>query len=133
MSEAAVKIVRGDFDDCRDALLDEIAGRGIVLTFHAHVSDMLARTAAATGTAAPVYRNAEIVGFCKADVSAAMLAANPDNIAHCPQAIMVYELADESGIIRIAYRKSSAPDETVEAAESLMAEIIEEACGENFN
>lgn len=115
----------GGFEECRDLLLEEIMSRGIVLTFHAHIGKMLARTATAVGVSTSTYRNAEILGFCKSDISHRMLAANPSNIIYCPQSIMIYELDDKQGIIHIAFRKSGRITET----DTLIQNIINEAFG----
>lgn len=113
----------GSFDDCRDLLLEAIINHGIVLTFHAHVGKMLARTAAAVDAGPSLYRNAEILGFCKSDISYRMLAANPANIIYCPQSIMIYELANTLGVIHIAFRKS----QQAAAVDTLIQGIIAEA------
>lgn len=123
-AESVLRTVAGDFADCRDLLADEIAERGIVLTFHSYVAAMLSRTADATGQA-NLYLHAEILGFCKADVSAAMLAKEPHDIIFCPQAVFIYELRAQPGIIHLAYRRALSAAAGAVATEALLADIIE--------
>jgi len=118
--------VEGDYEDVRDDLVNAIEGRGLVISYVSHAQSMLSRTAQAVGMPEPVYAHAEILLFCKADLSHKLVAANPHNIVLCPYAIAVYELAGAEHEIYLAIR---APDDQVVAYRpvvALLTDIISE-------
>jgi hypothetical protein len=88
---------------------------------------MLNRTAEAVGVTEPVYGDAEIILFCKSDLSHTMVASNPHNIVLCPYSISVYTLPGEE---EAAYLSIPAPyqgDPTIAPITELLIEIIEES------
>lgn len=116
-----------DFNDTRDNLVFAIESRGLVISYVSHASDMLERTAEAVGVTTPVYQDAEILLFCKADLSHALVAANPHNITLCPYGIAVYSLTDEPGQSFIAIQKPYSEEPALQPITELLVGIIEEA------
>jgi hypothetical protein len=115
------------FEDAKDNLVFAIEGRGLVISYISHASDMLNRTAEAVGVTEPVYGDAEIILFCKSDLSHTMVASNPHNIVLCPYSISVYTLPGEE---EAAYLSIPAPyqgDPTIAPITELLIEIIEES------
>ena len=85
--------VEGSFDDAVFNLEGAIVGRGFVVDHVSHVGEMLNRTAADVGATRQVYDRADVYLFCSATLSREMMEADPNNIAHCPYGIFVYQLA----------------------------------------
>jgi len=120
---------RGSFDDVRDAVAAAIEGKGLVIDRVAHVGDMLERTAQDVGAARRLYGKAEILEFCSARVSRAMMEADPHRIVYCPYTIAVYTLAEgagEAGRVHVAYRRQPRGQGMAEV-ERLLDEIVREA------
>ncbi|HHJ20153.1 MAG TPA: DUF302 domain-containing protein [Gammaproteobacteria bacterium] len=125
---AKVYSVKSDFESAKDALLDAIQGRGMVVSYTSHADAMLGRTAGAVGATELVYKHAEILLFCKADLSHNLVAASPHNIVMCPYSIAVYETKDEPGVVYYSYR--SADDSKIPAVkliQKLLDSVVNEA------
>lgn len=115
------------FSEAKDNLEFAIEGRGLVISYISHASDMLNRTAEAVGVTTPVYGNAEILLFCKSDLSHTMVANNPHNLVLCPYAISVYTLTGAEDNALLAIREPYPDDETIQPITELLIEIIDEA------
>ena len=124
---ALVYSMQGEFSDARDDLESAIVGRGMVVTFVSHVSEMLARTAEATGVTKAVYGKAEVLFFCKANLAHRQAAGNPHNIAICPYSIAVYTLADDKKTVYLGTRQPVNEDENYKPVFKLIKELILEA------
>lgn len=129
---ALVYSMQGDFGFVRDDLEAAIVGRGMVVTFVSHVSDMLARTAEVAGVSKAVYGKAEVLFFCKADLAHRQAAGNPHNIAICPYSIAVYTLTDDKKTddMKTVYLSTRQPvneDENYKPVFRLIKELILEA------
>jgi uncharacterized protein (DUF302 family) len=119
--------VESAFELARDDLVSAIKARGMVISYIAHAKDMLDRTADAIGVSIPAYKTgAEIVLFCKSDISHRLTQANPHYIGLCPYAISVYDIQDAEGKVFFNYRK--LPKDIKESAEieAMLKSIIEE-------
>lgn len=119
--------VEGAFEFARDDLVRAIKERGMVISYIAHAKDMLDRTAGAVDVSTPAYKTgAEIVLFCKSDISHKLTQANPHYIGLCPYAISIYDIQNAEGKVFFNYRK--LPEEIKETAviEAMLKSIIEE-------
>lgn len=115
------------FAEARDNLVFAIEGRGLVLSYVSHASDMLSRTAEAVGVSESVYDQAEVLLFCKSDLSHALVAANPHDLVLCPYAIAVYTLAEKPDQAYFAFRNPEGTGEFYQPVTELLLELIEEA------
>jgi len=127
---AWVWTVKGDYEEVREDLVEAIEGRGLVISYVSHAQSMLSRTAQVVGATEPVYRHAEILLFCKADLSHRLVAANPHNIVLCPYAIAVYDLAgdgqDEVFLsIRTPQGAPAAYRPVVDLLTAIISEVVE--------
>jgi uncharacterized protein (DUF302 family) len=114
------------FEDAKSDLLFAIEGKGLVISYTSHAQAMLDRTAEVAGTKTPVYEQAEIILFCKADLSHELVNANPHNIVLCPYAIAVYSLHGEADKTYLSFREPPASEPATAAIRQLLVEIIEE-------
>lgn len=102
---ASVVAAKGKFADVKDDLVAAIEQRGLVINFVAHVGDMLERTGRDLGKTKRVYDQAEVIEFCSATISRAMMEADPQNLVYCPYTIAVYTLPGKPGVVYLAHRK----------------------------
>ena len=103
-----IRSVKGDFDDVRERVVMALESRGLVLNYTAHISNMLERTGKDIGRGRQVYGAAELLEFCSAALSRAMMEADPRNIVFCPYAIAVYTLPDDPAKVYVSYRRPPA-------------------------
>ena len=94
----------GEYNDVRADLIDAIEARGIVISYMAHAASMFQRTAEAVGAVGQVYDHADILLFCKADLSYQLTVANPHNLTFCPYSIAVYTLTSEWDKVYLSIR-----------------------------
>ena len=102
---ASVVTAKGKFADVKEDLVAAIEKRGLVVNFVAHVGVMLERTGRDLGKTKRVYDQAEVIEFCSAAVSRAMMEADPRNLVYCPYTIAVYTLPGKPGVVYLAHRK----------------------------
>jgi uncharacterized protein (DUF302 family) len=115
------------YDDVMFGLENAIVDRGLVISNHNHVGEMLARTAADLGADSNIFTHADILGFCSAELSRAAMAADPMNIQFCPYNIFMYQEA-EDGAVTIGF--NDLPDTPeMQAVEDLLNSITREAAG----
>jgi uncharacterized protein (DUF302 family) len=114
------------FDDAKDNLVFAIESRGLVISYVSHASEMLSRTAEAVGSEFPVYGDAEILLFCKADLSHQLVKANPHNITLCPYSIAVYTLVGEPDSAYLAMSKPFNANVVTAPITEMIIDIIEE-------
>jgi len=96
--------IKAGYSDVRQDLEDAIVNRGYVVDFKGSIGDMLARTRKDVGSSKELYKNAEFMIFCSAKLSRTTMEADPHNIAFCPYAITVYELAAQPGTVYVSHR-----------------------------
>lgn len=123
---ARVYSTEASFEDTKDDLLEAISGRGLVISYTSHVKSMLDNTASVTKTREPIYANAEILLFCKADLSHDLIQNNPHNIVLCPYTISIYVLTHEPERVYLSYRRLESEESKTEPIEALLSSIIEE-------
>lgn len=127
---AKVFSTEATFEDAKDDLLEAIASNGLVVSYISHAKTMLDNTAEVTGVEKSVYADAEILLFCKADLSHKLVAENPHNIVLCPYSIAIYVLNTEPEKVYLSYRTVEVGDDKIKALtkpiEDLLINIIEE-------
>lgn len=116
-----------DFARAREALQDAIENQGLIVGSVSHFGEMLARTAPALGHAAPVYGEAEILSFCSATASWAMVEENPALIAFCPLTIALYTLPGDPTRVHFVYRDPGTDSAGLRGARELLRTIAEAA------
>lgn len=99
-----------------------VIGQGLVVAGTLHIQDMLARTAEDLGYPDGVFSHADTIEFCSAVMSHELVQAHPANVTLCPFTISVYELADQPGVVHVAYREPVlAGDDAAEAQAKVKA------------
>ncbi|MBE0613150.1 MAG: DUF302 domain-containing protein [Burkholderiales bacterium] len=121
-----VVTANGKFADVRGDLVVAIEQRGLVINTTAHVGDMLERTGRDLGNAKRIYDQAEVIEFCSATVSRAMMEADPLNLVYCPYTIAVYTLPGKPGVVYLAHRKYPSTD-ALKPVDKLISGIIADA------
>lgn len=117
--------VEGEFEDVRDDLVDAIESEGMVVSYISHAQAMLSRTAVTVGVAVNVYREAEVVLFCKADMGHRLVAANPHNLVLCPYAVAVYTLNDDDiDRVYLSIRKPEASVKEFAEIHQMLQDLI---------
>lgn len=124
--EIVKKRVGAGFEDAKDALVAAIENRGLVVSYVAHVGEMLDRTGKDIGATRKVYADAQTLEFCSATVSREMMEKDPANIVHCPYSVSVYALPGEAKVSWIAYRRPP-PKPAFKALDKLLGDIAAEA------
>jgi uncharacterized protein (DUF302 family) len=123
---ANITHVKGKFADVRDDLVAAIEQRGLVINFTAHVGDMLERTGRDLGKTKRIYEQADVIEFCSATASRAMMEADPTNLVYCPYTIAVYTLPGKPGVVYLAYRKYPQ-SAALKPVDKMLAGIIADA------
>ncbi|MBI6630086.1 DUF302 domain-containing protein [Pontibaca salina] len=111
----------GSYEDALFSLENAIVNRGLVIDHRSSVGDMLERTRADIG-GEKIFDSADVFLFCSAQISRQVMETDPANIAYCPYGIFV---TNRDGEIEIGYR--SYPDESMDAVEELLDEIVADA------
>lgn len=122
--DPVVMEAKGRFDEVRESLVAAIEGRGLVISYTAHIGAMLDRTGKDIGAAKRVYDRAESLEFCSAIASRRMMEANAANIVYCPYAVAIYTLPGKPGVVHLAYRR---PPPELSAIDDLLKGIVAEA------
>lgn len=117
----------GLYHNVRSDLVMAIEGRGLVISYEAHLASMLRRTAEATGATEQVYDNAESLLFCKSDLTYELTVRNPHNITLCPYSISIYSLAREPGTVYMSIRAPEMEQPDYAAIHQLLESIVAEA------
>ncbi len=122
--------LQADFEEVRDELVSVIEERGMVISFISHTAKMLERTAATVTEPGNLYGDAEVLLFCKADLSHQLAVSDPHSVILCPQAIAVYTLKKDASIVYLSIEK---PPENLEAYQGifqLLDEMIQQVIDE---
>ena len=125
-SYAVVFSTEASFEDAKEDLLDSIQSQGLVINSTSDAKTMLANTAEVSGVTLPVYNNAEILSFCKADLSHALVAANPHNLVLCPYTLAIYVIRAEPEKVYISFRELEGTEAATKPIRKLLIKIIEE-------
>ena len=124
--------IKDSFDFAKEAVLQVISDRGMVISSTSHISNMLQRTAKAVGAKKNIYIKAESLAFCSASLSRKMMEADPHNVVFCPYNISIYVLASDPKTVWVAYRRpqlvgSAESKKALQAIDDLLHGIIKEA------
>jgi uncharacterized protein (DUF302 family) len=123
---AWVYSVAGDYHDVKSDLIEAIESRGIVISYVAHAASMLQRTATAVGAIGKAYDNADILLFCKADLTYQLTIKNPHNITLCPYSIAIYTLPTDWENVHLSIRAPNPAVPEYAPVQALLEEIISE-------
>ena len=118
--------VTGEYEDVKADLVAAIESRGIVISSVAHAASMLQRTSEAVGAVGKAYDRADILLFCKADLTYQLTIKNPHNLVLCPYSVSVYTLAGDWEHVYLGIR---APEQNVPeyaAVHHLLVDIVNE-------
>ena len=121
---ALVYSTEGNFHNVKSDLVDAIESRGLVISYTAHAANMLERTAEAVGALAKAYDNADILLFCKADLTYDLTIANPHNLVLCPYSVSIYTLANKPHTVYLSIRKPDLQVAEYASIHSLLEAII---------
>lgn len=130
---AVIVSKKANFDDVREYLVMAIENRGVKIDHQSFIADMLARTGRDIGLTKAVYLRGDQIQFCKADLSRAMMEADPRNMTFCPFIFSLYVTPDKPDVVNLAYRKMSnlasnkASKKALADIEKMMSEIAQEA------
>ncbi|MFL0804855.1 MAG: DUF302 domain-containing protein [Agarilytica sp.] len=114
----------GTFAETKENLILAIENEGMVISYTSHASKMLARTAKAAGVTTAVYNDAEIVFFCKAELSHALVQANPHNLVLCPYSIAIYTLTNEKNRVYLSIRDPYSKEPHLDPITQMVLNII---------
>jgi uncharacterized protein (DUF302 family) len=118
--------VEAPFHNVRSDLAEAIEGRGLVISYEAHLASMLRRTSNATGAVEQVYDNAESLFFCKSDLTYELTVRNPHNATLCPYSIAVYSLTRDPQTVYLSIRAPEMEQPDYAAIHQLLESIIAE-------
>ena len=121
---AHVYSTKGNYQDVKFDLVDAIEARGLVISYTAYAANMLARTSDAVGASTKAYDNAEILLFCKADLTYKLTIANPHNLVLCPYSISIYTLVHAPDTIYLSIRRPDLQVAEYASIHSLLEGII---------
>ncbi|MBI5937828.1 MAG: DUF302 domain-containing protein [Betaproteobacteria bacterium] len=130
---AVVKSKKAKFDDVRENAVMAIENRGMKIDHESFIADMLARTGRDIGLTKAVYLRGDQIQFCKADLSRAMMEADPRNMVFCPFIVNIYVTPDKPDVVNVAYRKPLAPGASAASkkaladVERMLADIVRES------
>ena len=120
------EVVGYELRDVRQALFEAIEAQGLKVGTVLPFGQMLERGREAAGVTQTVYRHAEIVQFCSAQVAWQLVLENPDFIARCPLAVAIYQLDSQPDRVVLVYR---SPGDDVAGAKSagwLLQKIVQD-------
>ncbi len=120
-----VRTVQGSYDDVMFDVETAITNAGLVIDAVNHVGDMLERTKADVGSTTTIFTHAQVFNFCSAEVSRAVMEADPMNLQFCPYTIFVMEQPGAVGEITVGRR--TYPAGTMDQVSDLLDGIIDEA------
>lgn len=97
-----------EYEEVEDAFLEDVAMRGMVISYVSHAHAMLLRTAGDINPGYNTYDEAKIFLFCSAEQAHMMVSESPHVLTMCPYAMAIYKLKDNEKIF-ISYKKSDVP------------------------
>lgn len=112
------------FDEAKENLVMAIEDKGAVISYTAHSSAMLNRTAITLEIDQDIYEKAEILLFCKAELSHEMVRADPHSLVLCPYPISLYSLKGKPNRTYLTIRKPPQALKEYQAVHTLLTSII---------
>ncbi len=116
--------IEGEFEEVKDDLIRAIQNKGAVVSYTAHASDMLSRTALASNIKENVYSKAEVILFCKSELSHNTVQSDPHSLILCPFPIAIYALTGKPKTIYLTIRNPPEGFAAYEAVHQLLESII---------
>jgi uncharacterized protein (DUF302 family) len=92
------------YDDVKMDIETAIEGKGLKIGAVGDLGDMLARTQADIAKGPVIYKAAHYYQFCSAMLTHKLMAADPNNIGHCPFIMFSYETVSKPGEVVVGYR-----------------------------
>ena len=123
-AETMVRQSPYSYEDTRDEIIDAVISRGLVVSYHSHISDMLERTSDAVGNGSNI-ASAEGIFFCQAALTHELLQEDIHNIVNCPYGVYIYQGKDD-GAVNVSYRKVEGDSPAVEQVNALLADIVQQ-------
>jgi uncharacterized protein (DUF302 family) len=123
--------VKGEYQDIRDELIRTIEDKGMVISFISHAGNMLKRTQNTATVNGNLYENAEIILFCKAELSHELSASDVHSLILCPQAIAIYTLKNQPQTVYMSIRKGPEKAKAYAPIFQLLTQIIKQVIEEN--
>lgn len=124
------RTVKRAYADVRDDLNNAIINQGLKVDLNGKIGDMLKRTAADIGAKGELYSDAEYFTFCSAQLSRAMMDADPLNMGLCPYVMFVYKRtgADDItvGYKAMPIRGNDGSKKALEKINALLETILKE-------
>jgi uncharacterized protein (DUF302 family) len=119
------RVVDAAYDDVMFELETAITNAGLVIDRVNHVGEMLERTKTAVGGTRTIFTEANIFTFCSAEVSRAVMEADPLNLQYCPYRIFVSERPEAPGEVTVGHPRY--PAGVMDQVNVLLDGIIAEA------
>ena len=116
-----------DYEDAKLNLIDAIEAQGMVISSTSHAQTMLDRTAESVNGKGNIFDKAEIIQFCKVDLSHKLVSANPHNLVLCPYSIAIYSLKTKPELIYFSYRTPYLDEPVAKDIQKLLDQLILEA------
>ena len=113
------------YDDVMFDLETAITNRGLVIDRINNVGEMLERTKEAVGGSRTIFTAANVFTFCSAEVSRAVMEADPLNLQFCPYRIFVSERPEAPGEVVVGH--PTYPAGAMDQVNALLDGIIAEA------
>jgi uncharacterized protein (DUF302 family) len=118
------------YEDVMENVKDAIIGRGLNISNVLAAGEMLNRTGHDLGYDRNVFKHAESIEFCSANLSHQLVSINPNNMVLCPFTISVYQLSGDSETVHVTYRTPDAGKDSAEVirkVDQLIKSIVQEA------
>lgn len=119
------RTVTASFDDVIFDVETSITNAGLVIDAVNHVGDMLERTKADVGSTETLFTHAQVFNFCSAEVSRAVMEADPMNLQYCPYTIFVMEQPGSEGEVTVGRR--TYPSGPMDQVGEMLDAIIDDA------
>jgi uncharacterized protein (DUF302 family) len=123
---ALVYKVEGIYSEVKEDLIRAIEAQGAVVSYTAHADKMLKRTGQSLGIKVAVYDQAEVLLFCKAEISHKLVKADPHSLILCPYPIAIYTLTGEPNKVYLSISKPPSNVGEYQGVHRLLQTIITE-------
>lgn len=124
------RTVKRAFAEVREDLNNSIINQGLKVDLNGKIGDMLKRTAADIGAKGELYSEAEYFTFCSAQLSRAMMEADPLNMGLCPYVVFVYKRTGSKdvtvGYKAMPVRGNDGSKKALEKINALLDTILKE-------
>ena len=127
--------IEADYTDVVQDIENGVTDAGLSIDYRGNISKMLDRTGKDLGSAKKIYKAAQFMQFCSANLSRQMMEADASNMGVCPYIVFVYETVAKPGIVHVGYKrpigaKGAASQKALGKIEALLDGIVKEAVGQ---